>query len=193
MTNWVQFFSRRSRLLLVGLLAAAILHICATLAAPQLATKSAFNELGKLAGLHKMLVLPTVAPGASSQPLRFMPPDARYAICRFDTSKGIVSVAASLPDKGWTLNLYSGDGENVYTALGQDSTSTEIRLTLVPADDRFLGLTPEASGRISDGPASLRLTANQGVVVIRAPDRGYAYRGDVDAKLKRANCSARLF
>ena len=181
----------RLRVLLLAVITAAILHIVATLAAPRLAGSTPFSKLAPVVPLHKLLVMPAIAP--STQPLPFMAPDVRYAMCRYDTGKGPVTVSARLPGRGWALALYTPAGDNFYTASGQDGQSTDIVLQLTPVADRFLGLTPEARGKASEAVTSLDIATDKGLIVIRAPDRGLAYRAETDAILKRANCVAHPF
>ena len=74
----------RLRVIVLACLAAAILHILATLAAPQFAGGTPFAKLTPIAPLHKFAVLPPISPASpQSQPLAFMAPDVRYAICRY--------------------------------------------------------------------------------------------------------------
>ena len=73
------------RAVLAALVAVAILHILATLAAPHFASAPAVARLAEALPLNSMKVLPPV--GRSSQPVPYLAPDARYAMCRFDTTK----------------------------------------------------------------------------------------------------------
>lgn len=187
-STWLQ---SRLRVLLVAVLLAAILHIVATLLAPRIAGSTPFAKLAPVAPLHKFLVLPQVTP--QDQPLAFMAPDVRYAMCRYDTALGPVSVSARLPGRGWALALYTTEGDNFYTALGQDGQSSEINLQLTPIADRFLGLTPEARGKVAEAETSLSIATGRGLIVVRAPDQGFAYRVDTEAALKRATCTAHPF
>jgi uncharacterized membrane protein len=181
----------RLRVLGLALVAAAILHILATLAAPQLSGVSPFARLTPIAPLHQFEVLGPITPQA--QPLPFLSPDMRYAICRYDTSKGPVAVTANLPGRGWMLSLYTTQGDNFFTAVGQDAQPSDLNILLTPTADRFLGLTPEARGKASEVTNALTLTTGRGMAVLRAPDRGGAYRFETEAMLKRAKCIARPF
>jgi len=172
--------------------AAGILHICATLAAPYLTAASAYSRLAPGLPVNRMQVLNTSAPGA--EPLPFMSADARYAMCRFDTSGGPVSVASTLPpDSGWTLTVMTPQGDNIYGAASVASRPTPIALVLVPSEEAFLGVTPEARGIARDIQQPTVLSAARGIVVVRAPDKGFAYRQHVDAVLKDTHCTARAF
>jgi uncharacterized membrane protein len=181
----------RLRVLIAACLAAAILHILATLAAPRMAGSTPFARLSPIAPLHRFEVLAPVTP--QTQPLPFMAPDVRYAICRYDTAKGPVNVSVRLPGRGWSLNLYTPEGDNFYTSVGQDGQTSDIALQLTPVADRFLGLTPEARGKIAEATSTLSVATGRGMVVVRAPDQGLAYRTETEAVLKRATCSAQPF
>lgn len=183
--------TRRLRLILIVLISAALVHILATYAAPMMTRATPYEVLSRSAPLHTFTLLPPVT--AKSQPLPFLGPDARYAICVFDTGRGPVAMTARLPAKGWSLSLYTPQGDNFYTAVGQEGPQADISLKLTPTSDRFLGLTPEAMGRTSEIQAALSIPAGRGLAVIRAPDRGLAFIRETEAILKRASCVSNPF
>lgn len=180
------------QLIIAAPIAAAILHICATLAAPYLTAASAYTRLAPALPLNKMEVLHAITP--ETEPLPFLSPHARYAMCRFDSSNGPVSITATLPsDPGWMLAVISPQGDNVYAAASTPGRSTPIRLVLVPSEDHFLGVTPEARGIARDIQPPVAIAAVSGIVVVRGPDKGLAYRNEVEANLRKAHCSGRSF
>jgi uncharacterized membrane protein len=180
------------QLILAAPIAAGILHICATFAAPYLTAASAFSRLAPALAENKMQMLHDVAPGA--EPLPFLSPHARYAMCRFDATKGPVSVNAILPpDPGWMLAVITPQGDNVYAAASAPGRETPISLVLVPSETHFLGVTPEARGIARDLQPPVAIAATRGIVVVRGPDKGLAYRSEVERNLRRAACSARSF
>lgn len=169
-------------------IAAAVVHILATLMAMGDTSNAAYRRLLPKLEANKMQVLAPVVHG--QQPLPFLSADARYAMCRFDTSKGPVRVSAVLPDIGWTLGIYRPDGTTVYLASAAPGKSNEISATIIQSDDRFLGL-----GNVGRKDAVLResrlsITARDGVIVVRAPDKGLAYRTETEQVLARAVCSS---
>lgn len=169
-----------------ALVAAGILHIGATFAHSYLATSSAYQRLAPQLPVNAMTVLPPVTP--ADQPLAFLGADARYALCRIDTAEGPVTIEARLPGPGWTLTLTSPEGETLYAASGQPDRPLDAALKLVPSDERFLGLTPEARGLAAE-TVPLVVAAPSGMVVLRAPDKGLAYRALIEAELRRARCA----
>lgn len=164
------------------------LHIMLVFAMQSLSPTSALTRLTNGAKLHEMLLLPPTKPGA--QRLPFQSPSARYAVCRFDTGKTDVAVRALLPDPGWVLALYSNEGENFYIAVGQPGRKINVALQLVANDGRFAGLTPQAKGLAPPGESVLKVPAKNGIVVLAAPDRGYAYRDQMLADMRLSSCRA---
>lgn len=180
------------QLIIAAPVAAGILHICATYAAPYLTGASAYSRLAPALPLNKMHILRPVTPG--KEPLPFLSPDARYAMCRFDTSQGPVKVSATLPpDAGWTLTVHSPHGDNLYAAASTPGRVTSVLIMLVPSSDRFLGVTPEARGVSRGTQPPLAVSATRGIVVVRGPNGAFAYRPRVLAGLKEAHCSGRTF
>lgn len=175
------------RIVAAAVVAIAILHICATLAAPHLAVAPAYSRLAAALPLNTMKILPPVS--ASSQPLPFAGPDSRYAMCRFETTSSPVALTATLPDVGWTLALYSSAGENIYAASGQYGQRTDISIKLIPSGDLFSGLSPESRGLAPVEQQPLAFAAKQGVAVLRAPDRGFGYQALTEQLLKQATCA----
>lgn len=174
------------RIIGAALISVGILHICATLAAPFLGNASAYQRLAPTLPVNAMRVFPELT--AETQPLPFLTPAFRYAMCRVDSSEGPVLVKVVLPDRGWTVSLYSPDGDSLYAASGQLARPTEIALQVVSSDERFTGLTPESRGKARSDDTSLTVSAREGIVVVRAPERGIAYAAKIDSEISRATC-----
>ncbi|MFA5901505.1 MAG: hypothetical protein WC829_20580 [Hyphomicrobium sp.] len=180
------------QLILAVPVAAGILHICATLAAPYLTAASAYSRLAPALPENRMQLLNVSAPDA--EPLPFLSPDARYAMCRFDTSHGPVTISSTLPpDIGWTLTVMAPQGDNIYAAASVPSRPTPISIVLVPSEEAFLGVTPEARGIARDVQQPTVLAATRGIIIVRGPDKGFAYQRHTEAVLKDARCTARAF
>ncbi len=186
---WARITSVNIPLAAAALFAAAILHILATLATPHLIPTSGYGRLSGDLPENTMQILPVVAPDA--QPLPFLSPDARYAVCRFDARDGAVSISAVLPDEGWVLALFSPDGDNFFTSVASPERRPEVSLLLVPGDDSWRSGGGAGPGVAVTREATLTIPANEGIAVIRAPDRGEAYRPRAMAELKRAQCKYR--
>lgn len=180
------------QLILAAPVAAGILHICATFAAPYLTAASAYSRLAPGLPVNRMQLLPVAAAGA--EPLPFMSPDARFAMCRFNTSAGPVDVSATLPpDLGWTLTVVTPEGDNIYATASVPSRPTPVSLVLVPSEDAFLGVTMEARGIANSATPPTAVAATRGIIVVRGPDKGFAYQHHVETMLRDAKCTARSF
>lgn len=183
---WARLTSIQLSLVAATLFASAILHILATLATPRLIPASGYSELAGDLARNTMHILPDVGP--ETQPLPFMSPDSHYAVCRFDTKDGAVSVSALLPEPGWVLALYSPAGDNFFTTVASPARRPDVSLLLVPGDEAW-----REGGSVAavTGEATLTIPANKGLAVIRAPDRGESYSSRALAELKRATCAYR--
>ena len=173
---------------LLGCLSAAgVAHIVTIFALPVFGSTSAFERLKPQLQVNTMAVLPPAAPGGSHIP--FLSPDMRYAMCRYDISSGPVAVSAILPEAGWSLAIHAPDGENFYLVPGQDQRRTDIVFTITRTSERSLIATPGV--RRSDVDATQVTSPRpEGLVVLRAPVRGTAYRAETEAILKAATCRA---
>ncbi len=174
-----------------ALVTGALLHIITTFAIPALSSSwfrwSAFDRMKGQLEINAMKVWPIDPTGA--MPLPFLSPDMRYAFCRFDITSGPVLVSAVLPEAGWSLALYTPAGDNFYAVPGQDGRLVEAVFNIVPASDRLLIPIP-GQRRADVDAAQVTSTARQGLVVIRAPNKGAASLPAVEIALRRAKCVA---
>ena len=178
--------SIRFRTVVAGLLAAGIVHILLTFAWPGLRGRQAFAGFRSMP-VNQMRLLPPTS--TKTQVLPFQAPDMRYALCRFDASDSAIVARASLPEPGWTFSIHGPAGETIYVITGQEQRRTDIALLLIPPGDRFLGVLPEA--RLGSGLSQLQLPIKEGIIILRAPNKGPAYNAEVDAELIKASCLAR--
>jgi uncharacterized membrane protein len=133
-----------------------------------------------------MTVAKPVTP--ENQALPFLSPEAYYAFCPFETNLSPLHVRALLPDLGWTIGVYAPDGAAIYFAAASADRETKVDLSIVPSDDRFVGLPAETvPGQSIDNQQTI--AARKGLIVVRAPDRGAAYRSEEKAILEKATCT----
>lgn len=184
----IKLFKRINwRMVLAGCCAVGVLHILAVFTEPQLARSSAYERLTPKLPLNEMVILPPVT--AEAQPLPFMAPDARYAMCRFTTDSGPVAVNAVLLGPGWLATVYNENGESLNTTVAvPERLQTVVALRLMPSDDRFMGLTPQARGKAARQTTALPVGARNGLVVVRAPNQGPAFSEAQEAALLQASC-----
>lgn len=177
------------RYVLMLVIATAIVHLVATFIATSDNRNSAYHRMAQLIPLNEMKVLPPIRPGY--QPLPYLSPESRYAMCQFSALRGPVSVQAVLPDRGWSIGIYNPDGSTAFFATGAIDHATDITLTILAGADRVLGITPPNLGAAAN--PQITVNASKGLIVLRAPDRGHAYRRLDEAMLARAACSQRNY
>lgn len=166
--------------------AAGILHILATLTVPSLAMSSAYSRLAALLPANTAYVLAPLSP--SSQPLPFMVPEFRYALCRIDAAESPIAFKTVLPGRGWIVTLYGPDGTSLFTEAGQEGRTIEVAAQVSSSQGRFMGLTPEALGKQRAAETFISLSAREGIVVFQGPEPGLAHRAAVEAQLERLTC-----
>lgn len=182
--RWIRELDWRA---VVGaLLLGGILHIAATLAVTALGSGNAFQRMRETLPANRMVILPPVAPG--KEPLPFMVPDALYAMCRYDVSEDPVAVSAALAGAGWTLSLHTPQGDNFYVMPAQQLRRPEVSFVVVPGVDRLSDYAP-APRRTSAPGSQIASPSLEGLVVVRAPLRGLAWRAEAEALLRRASCA----
>ena len=172
--------------ILTALLTGGIVHIATTFSITALGTGSAYRTLKPVLPANELVVLPAQAPGA--QVLPYLAPDMLYAFCRFDLSRGPIEIAARLPEAGWSLALYTRQGDNFYATPGQSQKPTNVAFLLAPTSDRLINLTPGV--RKNDVDLSHVTSPDlEGLLVLRAPLKGVAFEATAQAELKRARCT----
>jgi uncharacterized membrane protein len=172
------------RLIVISILAAAIMHIVATLVAPYLQTANAYARASARLPLNQFTVLPAIAP--QTQVLPFLVPDFRYAVCRFDARSGPIVVRSTLAEPGWMLSVTSSGGDNVYATQAVAGGRREIALRLIPPGERFVDLVGDQQ---SLSAIQVPLPSTTGLVVVRAPLGGGAFRGRIEQGLATSTCA----
>ncbi len=182
--KWLSEVSWRT--VIGAVLLGGIIHITATMAVPLVSSGHAFARLRETLPVNRMVLLPPPAPG--NQPLPFLTPDALYAMCRYDISVDSLMVTAAMVQGGWTLSLHSPQGDNFYVMPAQETRRAEISLVVVPGADR-LGEFVATPRRVSAQETQVASPSWEGLVVVRAPLKGLAWRAETEAALRRATCT----
>jgi uncharacterized membrane protein len=176
--------------LATALVTAGVLHIAITLALPATAhwfgKGAAFHRLKFQLETNRMKAF-SVEASAGAPLLPFLSPDMSYAFCRYDVSAGPVAVSAVLPDVGWSLALYTPQGDNYYAAPGQSGRTTDVNFLIVAASDRLINLTPGVR-RADVDATQVTSPQREGLIVVRAPYRGIAFEAATRAALAKASC-----
>lgn len=130
------------RLLLLGLIGAAIVHIAIVFLVPVYSDKNAWSRIEAATEPYRFQLLAGKGPLGDSDPL------IREATCRFDLSDRPVQLTASGRVPYWSLSVHAPNGDNLYSL--NDSVSNEGALNLIVAD--------------AIGMASLRADGSQAAV-----------------------------
>jgi uncharacterized membrane protein len=169
-----------------ALLTAGIVHILATLAVPAFTSGNAIEKLRQALPVNRMVVLAPPSPGR--EPLPFLVPDALYAVCRYDLSGQPLQVTAALLHVGWSLSLHTAQGDNFYAMPAQPTRRDAVALTVIAGGDKSeFSPTPR---RIGASDTTITAPANEGLVIVRAPLKGLAWRREAEAALGRASCQS---
>ncbi len=177
--------------LAMAVVTGALVHVATTLAMPTLSSwfgkGTAFDRLRFKLDANVMKQLP-VEVSAAQPLLPFLSPDMHYAFCRYDLAAASVHVTATLPDVGWSLALYTPQGDNFYAAPGLEGRATDLDFVVVPSSDRLLILP--GVRRADVDATQVTSPTREGLIVVRAPNKGRAFAAATKAALAKANCQA---
>ncbi len=166
-----------------GIVAAGIIHILCVFGIPVLAGRDAWT---RLSAIMKPNVL--VADEGKGRPfLPFTSPDVVSAYCLFDLSTNNVIVKSPLPEAPWSLTLSTRAGENFYVITGADAKKPEVRL-LILRQDRLPEEASTEKTAEGDEQNIIVSPSETGIVAIRAPLRGEAFRAAALDELRKARC-----
>lgn len=174
--------------LAAAVLAGVFLHIATVLAVTQVTPHRGIQILAGIGQINSMTVLPPVT--AAYQPLPFLSPDTRYAVCRFDLHKGPVVIHATLGDDNWTVALYAPSGANVYAVAGADLEQRDVELLLATSADTQGAALPIARDA-SSTTITVGMPSRTGVAIISAPMASAAEADKTARLLTQAVCNAR--
>lgn len=173
------------RVLLGALLVGGLLHIAIVMTTPMRQGNAAMQRLRGELPTNRVVIVP--APSPARQPISFMVPDAAYALCRFDLSVDSLRVSTALLDHGWVLSLHTASGDNFYVMPGQ-AKRTDVAFLLMPGVAALdVGPVPRRFG--SSGEVQIPSPTAEGLVMVRAPYKGIAYRSQTEAALAQTVCA----
>lgn len=171
---------------IASILFAGILHICAILFLPHLATKSGWARISDLTPLNQILVLPGGVAGKEVLPR--MAPDIRYAFCRYSLENGPIRLTVPMASDLWTVSLHTPQGDNFYTISGADVQRGQATFIISAAAPQIVDSTKKSQLK-SDSEFSIAPAPKTGLVVIRAPLQGAADLALTNELMTRTNCA----
>lgn len=169
---------------LASLLLAGIVHIFVVLTVPGHVRAEAFARLARIGSDRQFHVLPAVAPGA--EPLPMLDPEMGHALCWFRLADGPVSLSAAVNSPFWSMALFNGSGEVVYSLNNRTSGSGELAMLVLT--------TPQLSILRANPPENLdeliviETDQTEGFVLLRAFIADRPSTEVVSSGLKAARC-----
>ena len=171
--------------LAAGLLLGAIIHLITILAMPLLSEHKAWDRIADNYQLNTMTILPRITPDI--QPLPFMAPDIRYAICKYNVKNRPLLVHANLLNELWSIAIFNRRGENVYTLSGNDLKSRDVEIKISLAANDILKLGFRANDLYDQG-IPVKVMESEGLVMVRASVLSDAYVQQANINLGLAKC-----
>ncbi len=174
----------------------AAVHICIILIMPYVSKSTAWSRLENTTKLNELSIL-SHDDGQKAAPLTFMAPDVRYAVCRYDLTKGPLQMRSPLPNDLWSIALYSPHGENYYLISGRDVQNKAVNLLVVVDktidNEKQEEQNPGAGGKNSLREITVSAPAKTGIIIIRAPVPYPAFESEVSDLLDQAFCRSVTF
>lgn len=169
------------RLLLLGLVGAAIVHIAVLLLVPFYSSKNAWSHLEALGDGYRFHYLSEKSGLVSDQD-----PLMEQAACRFDLTDGPVHITAKGNPPFWSLSIYAPNGDNLYSI--NDNVSHDRELDLIIADP--IGIAAlRAEGVQNDGRSIIiEQDISEATVVLRSFVPDASWQQQVKNFLSQANC-----
>lgn len=116
---------------------------------------------------------------------------AVFGMCRFDLSRGPVTLTAQLPDRFWTLAVYSASGKTLYTVNDRQSGTNSFALRLVRSPGLLEIFTAKVDeDAVTDLAWRVASPERRGLALIWVPISDAAQRQSLAAVLARSSCSA---
>lgn len=156
------------RLVCLGIIGAAIIHIAILLLVPVYSDTNAWSRIEDTTEPYRFHRLDN-----NKSPIGEHDPLFVEATCRFDLSDGPTHITAQGVVPYWSLSVYAPNGDNLYSI--NDSVSNERKLDLIIADP--LGMANLKAGSFGNAPTSLTVEQNigEGAVIVRVftPDTSW--------------------
>ncbi len=112
-----------------------------------------------------------------------------YALCRFDLSVGQLARLYGAARSGVGSVPAHGGGRQLLRHAGQ-AKRTDVAFVLMPGKIAALDVGPVPRGRLgSSGEVQIPSPTTEGLVVVRAPYKGIAYRSQTEAALAQTLCA----
>ena len=153
--------SGRSFWVLSFLLLTAACHLGFILFLPGVDSKSLYQDLVALTGTNRLKALDVreASQLSSSSDAKLV-----HAVCAFDLSRGPVQLKAKFPQSYWSVNVYSTNGDVLYTLNDRQANTSNLSIIISKS-----GGAVDANAASGNAPA-----ANSDIEVVSDEPRGLA-------------------
>ncbi|GLK67871.1 DUF1254 domain-containing protein [Hansschlegelia plantiphila] len=170
--------------LALGLTLGGLVHIASLLAVPSLARDSAYDRLSGANADGRFAVL--ADDGGEADALPFRDPAFVTAVCRYDLSRGSVTIRAALPSTYGVLSVHNRSGLPFYALTDRATTDGAVEVTILSAED-------VAAAEVQDPPEgrpALRIVSPTptGFVLVRLFASGESARPGLRDLASKASC-----
>lgn len=170
------------RLLLLGIIGAAIVHIAVLFLVPVYSDTNAWSRIETGSEPYRFQRL-----DHKTGPVGDRDPLIVEATCRFDLADGPVHMTAGSDLPYWSLSIHAPNGDNLYSL--NDSVSNERTLDLVLSDPIGMASLRSDGGRAIQRSILIEQNIGEGAAVLRvfAPDATWS--AQVQRFFKEARCT----
>ncbi|ENT06109.1 hypothetical protein C038_00532 [Brucella sp. 63/311] len=169
------------RLVLLGLIGAAIVHIAIVFLVPVYSDKNAWSRIEASGDPYRFYRLDQkTGPISDSDPL------VKEATCRFDLSNGPVHITTQRNVPYWSLSIYAPNGDNLYSL--NDNVSNDRKLDLVIADPIGMASLRSDASRSDTRSIFIEQNIGEGAAVLRVFVPDTTWNAQVQRFFDEAQC-----
>ncbi|MBR7653035.1 DUF1254 domain-containing protein [Brucella oryzae] len=152
--------ARIFRLVLLGIVGAAIVHIAVLFLVPFYSDQNAWSRIEAGSEPYRFHKL-----DEKSGPVSDSDPLVQQATCRFDLADGPVHFTTGANVPYWSLSIYAPNGDNLYSL--NDSVSNERKLDLILADPIGMASLRSDGSRADARSILIEQNIGEGAAVLR--------------------------
>ncbi|MEL4071014.1 hypothetical protein WKW50_12770 [Ochrobactrum sp. GPK 3] len=170
------------RLILLGLVGAAIVHICVLFLVPVYSDTNAWARIENATTPYRFFAL-----DEKKGPVSDRDPLVKEATCRFDLADGPVHMTTTGIVPYWSLSIYAPNGDNLYSI--NDNVSNERKLDLIIADPVGMASLKADGSQIDAQSLAVEQNIGEGAAVLRVFMPDATWKAEVQRFFDDAQCT----
>lgn len=182
---WVM---RVAYVLALGVVVAGLVHIGSLLGVPRVATAGAYERLAALGADGRFAPLPDE--GAPADMLPFRDPAFVTAACRYDLSRGPVTMRAELPATYGALAIHSRFGQPFYLLTDKAAREGVVEVKIFATEEEAAAEAEAASAAETAPQLRIVSPTQTGFALVRLFAAGESARQSMRDTAARASCGA---